>query len=316
MTAAAGSPLLAPLAPRRLAEKRFSMDVIELSVGSARATIALRGAEAMRWSVGGTPLLWDKDPAIWDATSPLLFPLVGWTHDAKIRVEGKSYPAEVHGFASRMCFSPSTTSAQRARLTLSSSAETLAVYPFDFWLGVNYALFDTALAVGLTVKNRDARPMPYACGLHPGFHWPFAGGTAGDYAIMFAAEEQPFAPKISPQGLFCAEQRALPLQGRRLPLSPELFSAEALCFLNTRSRSLSFEGPEGAAIKVETSNFPHVALWSKPGARFLSIESWTGYGDPEGFCGELAEKPSMRILQPGAVAHHVARYSWRAPQTA
>ncbi|PNG26722.1 aldose epimerase [Methylocella silvestris] len=292
------------------------MGAIELAVGSARATIALRGAEATQWSVGGTQLLWEKAPAIWDATSPLLFPLVGWTRGAEIRVDGQAYPVGVHGFASRMRFSSSTTSAQRARLTLSSSAETLAVYPFDFWLGVNYALFETAFAVGLTVKNRGGRPMPYACGLHPGFRWPFAGGSAADYAIMFAAEEEPFAPKISPRGLICAEHRPIPLQGRKLPLSPDLFAAEALCFLNARSRSLSFEGPDGAAIKVETSNFPHVALWSRPAAPFLSIESWTGYGDPEGFCGELAEKPSMRMLEPGAIAHHVARYTFTAPQKA
>jgi len=46
--------------------------------------------------------------------------------------------------------------------------------------------------------------------------------------------------------------------------------------------------------------FPHLALWSKPGAPFVCMEAWTGHGDPVGFSGDLADKPSMRLLAPGA----------------
>ena len=55
-------------------------------------------------------------------------------------------------------------------------------------------------------------------------------------------------------------------------------------------------------------NFPHVVLWSRPGAPYLCIESWTGHGDPEGFAGELADKPSMIALAPGAEGRHAMRY--------
>ena len=58
---------------------------------------------------------------------------------------------------------------------------------------------------------------------------------------------------------------------------------------------------------VEVDNFPHVALWTKPGAPYLSIETWTGHADPEGFDGELAEKPSMRFLEAGGTAQHAVR---------
>lgn len=289
------------------------MERVELAAGAARATIDARGAEAARWSVAGTQLLWDRDPQVWDGVAPILFPVVGWTAGGRARVAGKTYPLGLHGFARGMRFAAARLGPSRARFALAAGEETRASYPFDFWLGVQYALFPTALAVGLTVKNRGDAPMPYACGLHPGLRWPFAGGGQEDYAIEFAEEEDPRVPEISADGLFRASRRAAPLEGRRLALTPDVFAAEALCFLNARSRSLRFVGPRGAALKVETSNFDHVALWSRPGAPFLCVESWTGHGDPEGFCGDLYEKPSMRLLAPGEVAHHVARYSFSPP---
>jgi galactose mutarotase-like enzyme len=288
------------------------LDAIELVSGGARAQIALRGAELRHWSVGGTPLIWQKDPAVWDETAPILFPIVGWTRGGQARVGGETFPLGLHGFARAMDFKARTVAPARVRLTLASSNETRALYPFAFWLCASYALSENSLTTTLTFKNRGTGPMPYACGLHPGFRWPFSGGAQGDYAICFSAAEEPFVPSISDRGLFLETRRPIPLDGRKLALKPALFAAEALCFLNARSRSLRFEHAEGAALTVETSNFPHFALWSRPGADFLAIECWTGHGDPDGFNGDLFEKPSMRILAPEAVAHHVARYSFSA----
>ncbi len=288
------------------------MDIIELACGAASAKVALRGAELRGWSAGGRSLLWRADPAFWDETAPVLFPVVGWTRGGKARVDGRSYSLGLHGFARAMDFTLQTQTADRLRLTLAASEATFFFYPFDFWLCLGYSLSDAALTTTLTVKNRGTTPMPYACGLHPGFLWPFADGAPSDYAILFAEPEEPFVPEISGEGLFLKSLRKIPLDGRRLALRPELFAAEALCFLDTRSRSLRFEGPGGAALTIETSNFSHFALWSRPGAEFLSIECWTGHGDPDGFEGDLFQKPSMRLLAPGAVAHHVARYSFLA----
>jgi galactose mutarotase-like enzyme len=103
----------------------LNLDAIELVSGAARARIALRGAELRQWSVGGTPLLWDKDAAIWDETAPILFPLVGWTRGGQARAGGKIFPLGLHGFARAMNFTARTLGPARARLTLSSSKESL-----------------------------------------------------------------------------------------------------------------------------------------------------------------------------------------------
>ena len=88
--------------------------------------------------------------------------------------------------------------------------------------------------------------------------------------------------------------------GRRLPLRDDLFAADALCFLNACSRSFCLAaGSGGPSVTVQSTGFPHLALWSKPGAPFVSMATWTGHSDLEGYEDELADKPSMRLLPAG-----------------
>jgi galactose mutarotase-like enzyme len=112
-----------------------------------------------------------KDPAHWDETAPILFPIVGWTRSGA-RAAGKSFPLGLHGFARAMNFSVKALEPARVRLALASSPETLALYPFPFRLCVDYSLTEDSFTTSLTVANRGEGPMPYACGLHPGFAGP------------------------------------------------------------------------------------------------------------------------------------------------
>jgi galactose mutarotase-like enzyme len=287
------------------------VSTIELSAGDARAVIAVRGGELVAWRAGGHDLLWSKDADWWSRSSPILFPIVGWTRNKSIRIDGRIYPMSVHGFAAAEDFAVESISGATAQFVLSDNAATLGVFPFPFRLGVTYALDETGLTVRLEVDNPGARPLPYALGLHPGFRWPFAGGCRDKYMVLFDKSERPDVPVIAPGGLFSRERRPVPLEGRHLRLNDDLFSREALCFLDAASRSVSFLSPDGGpAITVDVDDFPHFALWTKPGAPFLSIEAWTGYGDPETFEGELSDKPSMRLLVPGGQGRHAARFTY------
>lgn len=287
--------------------------MIRLADERASVEIALRGAELRSWIADGVPLIWTPDPAVWAETSPILFPVVGWTRGAQVRVGGKSYPLGLHGFARHMDFAVLEQWPAHARLGLAASAETRALYPFDWTLEVHYTLDAGALRIQLVVRNDGDGPMPYACGLHPGFSWPFAGGTPEDYEIVFGEREGSTVPVISPDGLFTRQNRRVPVDGRRLPLTPALLAREALCFLDVRSRGLRFAHRSGAAIDVLLEDFPHVALWSRPPGRFLSIEAWTGHGDYVDADGDLFAKPSMRQLASGAGASHAAKFSFAPP---
>ena len=63
---------------------------------------------------------------------------------------------------------------------------------------------------------------------------------------------------------------------------------------------------------MEFPSFIHAALWTRPAAPFVCLEAWTGYSDPDGFEGDLFDKPGMRALEPGARARHEARFVYRA----
>jgi galactose mutarotase-like enzyme len=286
--------------------------MISLEAGAGRASIALKGAEIKNWAVGGTPLLWQANPATWSETAPLLFPVVGWTKDHQVRVDGKTYPLGLHGFARYRDFRVVERGDDHVRLILDSDSATRALYPFDFRLTIDYRLSERAISAAIGVENCGTMPMPYACGIHPGFRWPFAGGAPEDYLLRFAEREDPLVPVIAPGGLISAIRRRLPLEDRILRLGPGLFENDALCFLNAASRAVRFEAPDGAAIIVETENFPHFGIWCRPGNGFLCIEEWTGTSDPEDFASDLFAKPSMLVLPPGANRHHAAHFTYEA----
>jgi len=267
------------------------------------------GAELATWRARGVDLIWEKNPAIWSQTAPVLFPVVGWTREGRVKVDGQTYPLSLHGFAARKRFSIAARRDDYVRLALEDDAETWALYPFAFRFEVEFTLSDGALEQRLIVTNTGARPLPYACGLHPGFRWPLAGSTAA-HAVIFEKEERADIPVIAPGGLFSRRLRRAPLAGRHLPLAPETFAQEALCFLNIASRRLAFDNGAGARLCVTLTNFPHIGLWALPPAPYLCIEPWTGHGDPENFRGDLFEKPSMRVLAPGASARHGATFAY------
>jgi galactose mutarotase-like enzyme len=284
------------------------MSEIMLTHGDAQATIALLGAEARQWRIAGRDLLWPGDPAIWSDISPILYPVVGWTRNGEERVGGRRYPLGLHGFARFETFTVESSAPDFARLALSDNARTRAIYPFPFALAIEYQLSAVALTMAIEVANPGGAPAPYACGLHPGFRWPLGAAGRDGALVRFDRAERPEVPRIAPGGLIGAGARPIPLQGRDLPLTDALFAHDALCFLDCASRSLAFIDASGASITMEYPSFTHAALWTRPGAPFLCLEAWTGYSDPQGFEGELIDKPGMRTLKSGARARHEARF--------
>lgn len=288
-------------------------DRVQIASGEASAWIARRGAELKSWRVGASELIWQGDETFWADSAPVLFPIVGWTRDG-ILVDGTRYPLGLHGFARSEDFVVADQAADRVRLRLAANERTRALYPFEFAFEIEYTIDHHEICIVLEVVNEGASPLPYACGLHPGFVWPLPGAR-GPHVVRFDAPERAEVPVIAPGGLFSTRRRPIPLRGREIDLTPDLFE-EALCFLDANSSGLEFASADGAAsLRMELENFPHLALWSRSvdglGAPFLCLEAWTGHGDPEGFGGDVFDKPSMRALAPGEAARSAARLIWR-----
>ena len=196
--------------------------------GRARATIALAGAEARTWRVGGRDLLWPGDPAIWADISPILYPVVGWTRDG------------ASGSAAAICARPARLRPVRdlhgrgpgpglRPPALGDNERTRAVYPFAFALAVEYRLSDDALGMALEIANPGERARALrlrrcirasagrsarkgATGAFVRFEKPERGEVPGHRA---GRPGQPNATK------------PVPLNGRDLPLSDALFANDA-----------------------------------------------------------------------------------------
>ncbi|HEY1736145.1 MAG TPA: aldose 1-epimerase family protein, partial [Methylovirgula sp.] len=193
--------------------------MIQLETDAGRLSVSPKGAEIMEWSVGGRPLIWRPDPAIWPETAPILFPVVGWTRGSEVRVGDRTYPLGLHGFARHQTFELVEKSPNIVRLCLRSGIETRRLYPFDFALTVEHRLTEESFETRLTVENTGVTPMPYACGVHPGFRWPFEDGGADGYVIRFDAPENADVPAIAPGGFIGTATKRLPLDKNLLPLS-------------------------------------------------------------------------------------------------
>jgi galactose mutarotase-like enzyme len=250
----------------------------------------------------GYDLLWNGDAAVWNGRAPLLFPIVGELANGRYRVGGATYRLARHGFARGKLFEVVATTVDAALFRLQADESTLPIYPFRFELDVRFAVSGATLSITTSVRNMGSESMPASFGYHPALRWPLPYGQerAGHF-IEFAGPEPAPIRRLSAAGLLTPQPYPTPVSGRRLVLEDSLFQNDAVIFDQIRSRSVSYGAASGPRIQVSYPDMPSLGVWTKPGAHFICIEPWHGMADPEGFSGELAAKPGVFTLAPGAV---------------
>ncbi len=249
----------------------------------------------------GLEHLWQADPAVWNWHAPNLFPTVGESLDKELRVGGQSYPIERHGFARRSEFALLPSTGSHAVFSLRSSKKTLAAYPYRFEFQVSYALEGHTLTVTYRVLNEDSKPVYFAVGGHPAFRVPLLPGEDyADYYLEFEADAALDRHLISEDGYFTGHTRAVPLDGRKLHLTKDLFSEDALVFKNLQSRSIALRSTKNPhVLKVSFPAFPYLGIWAKPAAPFVCIEPWLGCADTEGKPVAIEDKELIQYVAPG-----------------
>lgn len=251
----------------------------------------------------GRELMTDADPAFWTGHAPLLFPIVGRLNGDVLHVDGVAHPMKQHGFARRSVFTLVEHTARSATFLLEDSAETRAAYPFAFALRVTYAIVEATLDISVTIENRDTRALPASFGFHPAFAWPLPyGRPRAEHRIVFAqAEPAPLRELVA--SLVSPTPRATPLEGRTLPLTDALFERDALIWDALASQSVRYGASDGPQLRIDFPDTPMLGIWTKPGAAFVCIEPWHGIADPQGFTGDIRDKPGVFTLEPGAEQH-------------
>jgi len=278
-------------------------DWITLRSAELSAAIQPLGAQlSLLRDRAGRDLLWNGDARFWSGRAPLLFPIVGALHDGGYRVAGQRYALGRHGFARNRMFEVISSSVGAATFRLRSSAETLAMYPFDFELEVRFVLEGAALDIEVSLRNPRARELLASFGFHPAFRWPLPFGQSREaHSIEFESDEPDGARRIDAQGLLLPERVPSPLRERHLALDDALFADDVLIFDRVRSRRVLFGGRSGPRLDIHFPDTPFLGVWSKPGAPFVCIEPWHGITDPQGFTGDFRDKPGVFPLAAGGV---------------
>ncbi len=248
----------------------------------------------------GRELQWQGDPAVWAGRAPILFPIIGMLADGRYRTDGRSFALSRHGFARGMRFTVAEAGPASATFRLRADAQTLALYPFQFELDVNFSVEDASLAVTGWIRNRGECVLPASLGYHPAFAWPLPyGEDRAAHFIEFEDDEPAPIRRLDDKGLLLPQGFATPVANRRMTLRDELFSADALIFDQIVSRSVTYGSEVGPRIAVSFPGVPYLGIWTKPGANFICIEPWQGVADSVGFSGELQDKPGMLTIAPG-----------------
>jgi galactose mutarotase-like enzyme len=247
--------------------------------------------------------LWDGDPAFWGKHSPILFPIVGTLKEGIYYYREKAYNLGRHGFARDSLFETEMQASDAVSFLLRSNPETRENFPFEFELRIGYQLFGNGLKTSYSVKNPLGGELYFSIGGHPAFKAPLVSGTDyEDYYLEF--EKQETAPRwpISKDGLIEKEPRPLLTDTRLLPLSRELFAADALVLKHPVSAAVSLRSAKTEhGLRLDFPGFPFLGLWAAKNADFVCIEPWCGIADSVDSDQEWTTKEGINHLSAGEV---------------
>ena len=273
-----------------------------LSNGALHCTVAQRGAQLLSLNDGrsGDEFIWQRDPAVWADSAPILFPVVGRLKDGAYFHREQRYAMQTHGFARELDFELVQHDAHGVTLELRENAATLAQYPFSFTLRVHFTLDAYSLQVSYEVTNTGLEVLPFSLGSHPGFRIPPSPRGLDDWSLVFSEQERASCYRLE-QGLLATLPSAFPIGlERRIALSAKLFDDDALIFKNVCSRHVRLVHRSGRVrLSMALGDAPDLGIWARPGAAYVCIEPWFGYDDDRAVSGELTAKPGIVQLPPG-----------------
>ena len=270
------------------------MSIISLSNDVISAQINTLGAELCSLkNTENKDFIWEGDPAYWGKHSPVLFPIVGTLKNNTYTHNNKEYILTRHGFARDMEFELVDLTANTATFSIQSNSTTLASYPFQFELQIQYTLLHSTLEIAYKVINKDTTEIPFSIGAHPAFALP---GNFENYSLEFEKVE-PLEYTLLENDLVSTQTETIATNSNFVPLTHKLFERDALIFKKLESKSLTIVEKEIPRLKVHFEDFPNLGIWTKVGAPFLCIEPWFGYSDTTETNGDLFEKEGIIVLK-------------------
>lgn len=264
-------------------------------------TFVAKGAElrSIINKTSGLSYLWKGDPAFWGKFSPVLFPIIGALKNDTYLFEDQEYHLPRHGFARDHEFDFQQISDGEILFTLSSNADTLKVYPFEFTLGLRYKISGNTLSCSYEVINKGQKELLFSIGGHPAFAAPLTADTQyEDYYIEFTDDESVTYHKIA-DNLISEETETIMLNEGRLTLKHELFYDDALVFKSLKSNTLRLRNTKNEhGLDFSFPDFPYFGIWAAKDADFVCLEPWCGIADGVGHNRQLSDKEGITSLSP------------------
>jgi galactose mutarotase-like enzyme len=264
----------------------------------------------------GAELIWQADPKFWGKHAPVLFPIVGTLANGRLQWNGKSFPLSRHGFARDLPFDLLASSTETLVFRLTSSPETLRMFPFRFIFDIVYTLKGAGLTVTYKIQRPEEQetmeqisieqnsmkqissPLFFSVGAHPAFHLPQEENWVFRFPEPVTAARWP----INEEGLLRTYSVDCLNQQSELPIVSSIFSQDALVFKNFPVNQISIYSASGKGrVQMSWEGFPYLGLWSAPQSPFVCIEPWCGVADTEGFMGDFSEKEGIQSVQVGEV---------------
>lgn len=274
--------------------------MITLTNEILQVTIATKGAElqSIYNKQTGLEYMWNADPNFWAKQSPVLFPIVGGLKNSSYKFAGKTYQLSRHGFAREMVFEIETQTATSVTFFIQSSAETLAVYPFEFKFSLVYTIQKNQLTVTYIVENKGEEKLYFSVGAHPAFKVPLVTGDVyEDYYLAFNKTETTGIYPLSTEGLIELATAPMLNNTNQLMLTKALFYKDALVFKELRSTAISILNRNNKnGLTVTYDGFPYMGIWAAKNANFVCIEPWCGLADSVNTTGKLEDKEGINSI--------------------
>lgn len=238
-----------------------------------------------------TEFIWQAG-SIWERHAPNLFPIVGSLLDHEYTYQSKRYGLSHHGFARNLDFEVLHQSEHSICFVLQQNQDTLLSFPFNFTLLITYTLNKNSLKQKFRIINNDTKVMPFSFGGHPAFNIH----SIDDYDIQFECEEDIKANTL--EGPYINETLIDVIQGNKIPLDKNIFNQDALIFQDLKSNWVKLAHKSSThEVKLTITDFPHLGIWSKPGAHFVCIEPWQGMADYVSHNKDILQKKGILTLE-------------------
>ena len=206
-----------------------------------------------------------------------------------------------------MEFEPLLCDMDECWFRLKDTPDTYGVYPFHFELEIGHRLTGRTIEVMWRVKNPDSGELLFMIGGHPAFQVP-EGKTIYDYTLVFnkegkeAGNHQKELHYLAPndQGYQVEEKTgSLKLKDGQVPVTKGFFD-QILTYMfdGAQISSVGLLVDETPYVTIDCGDFPYLGVWTIEATHpFVCLEPWYGLCAPDGYKGELKDRPGIQKLE-------------------